>query len=284
MPRRQNTIRHITLALLLFGLVPASLTPSTGAQAQQQQPGKVRHYEGPPWLGFVADRQSKDALKVASVLKKSPASRAGLEAGDVVIEVEQVEVKRVRDLKIVLRAHKVGDTLEVIVMRGEKRIETSLTLAPTPTQKQLAKDQLIGARAPAFDVPGLDASTHKLADLEGKVTIIEFWATWCTPCTPFRKELTSLHARHDDAINILAISNEEAKILRPYIKKHEIPYAVGSDTAETVHDAYFVRALPLILILDKEHNVRKVITGDDDPALVSKSVQSLLKADEEKVK
>lgn len=244
--------------------------------------GEVRHYEGPPWLGFVADRQSKGVLKVGGVLRKSPASSAGLKPGDVLLEVAQIEVKRVRDLKVILNEHKVGDELDIRLKRDGKIIETTLTLAPTPTQKQLAKGQLMGEPAPSFTVPAVNvdgsSASHDLSKLEGKVTVIEFWATWCKPCEPFKKELEAVHKRHGEDVHILAISNEDEETLRAHMKESGLSYNVGADTTEAVHDAYFVRALPLVLVLDETHRVRKVITGDDDPALVGKSIQSLLKA------
>lgn len=250
-----------------------------------EQPGQTRQrsaYQGPPWVGFVADRDTRDALRVASVLKKSPAAMAGLEPGDVITAMQEKKVASVRDLKLILREHESGDTLSLTYSRDGASHETTLTLLPTPTQKELITTQLMGEEAPPFSFTPIVASeksatqTVSLSDYRGKVTIIEFWATWCKPCEPFKKELATLKKRHGDDVHIIAMSSESSETLEAAVKKQAMPYIVASDEAEKVHDAYFVRGIPLVLILDEEHRVRKVITGEDDPALITKSLKGLL--------
>ena len=49
--------------------------------------------------------------------------------------------------------------------------------------------------APAFSGPGLDARPLALADLRGKVVVVNFWASWCRECRPEMPALEGLHAR-----------------------------------------------------------------------------------------
>lgn len=279
---RSRALIKSTASLLITAFLLC--TASWAAFAEQHASGATRSaYQGPPWVGFVADRDARDVLRVASVLKQSPASKAGLEPGDVITKMEDTSIKSVRDLKLILREHESGDTLSLTYLRDKTSHTTTLTLLPTPTQKELVTTQLMGEEAPQFSFTPLVAdgeasakTPQKLSDHKGKITIIEFWATWCKPCEPFKKELAALHKKHGDDVHIIAMSTEPEETLLAAVEKDAMPYMVASDESEKVHDTYFVRGIPLVIILDEEHRVRKVITGEDDAALISKSLQGLL--------
>lgn len=273
-----------TAALLSITLTASLCAVSWGAFAQHHPDSETKRsaYQGPPWVGFVADRDARDVLRVASVLKESPASRAGLKPGDVITSIQETPIKSVRDLKLLLREHESGDSLSLSYSRGEHAHTTTLILMPTPTQKELVTSQLMGEPAPDFSFSPITTKakaspkTSKLSNSKGKVTILEFWATWCKPCEPFKKELSKIAKKHGDDVHIIAMSTESVETLQAAITEEAMPYLVASDASEKIHDAYFVRGIPLVIILDAEHRVRKVITGEDDAALVSKSLKGLL--------
>ncbi len=74
-----------------------------------------------------------------------------------------------------------------------------------------AQEPKIGEPAPDFQVETFDGKHLSLADFKGQVVILNFWATWCTPC---RKELPTLDAyyrlRKENGLAILAIATEHS--------------------------------------------------------------------------
>jgi cytochrome c biogenesis protein CcmG, thiol:disulfide interchange protein DsbE len=74
-----------------------------------------------------------------------------------------------------------------------------------------AKDALVGAPAPSFQVTTFDGKKLTLADFKGEVLVINFWATWCGPC---KQELPMLdkyyRARQDVGLRVLAVTTEDS--------------------------------------------------------------------------
>jgi cytochrome c biogenesis protein CcmG/thiol:disulfide interchange protein DsbE len=74
-----------------------------------------------------------------------------------------------------------------------------------------AKDALVGAPAPNFQVTTYDGKKLTLADFKGQVLVINFWATWCGPC---KQELPMLdkcyRSRQDVGLRVLAVTTEDS--------------------------------------------------------------------------
>ena len=66
--------------------------------------------------------------------------------------------------------------------------------------------------APAFVVESLDGNDMALADLKGKVVLVDFWATWCKPCLETMPKLQKLYNKYSgEAFEVLGVSIEEKK-------------------------------------------------------------------------
>ena len=74
-----------------------------------------------------------------------------------------------------------------------------------------AKDALVGAPAPNFQVTTFDGKKLTLADFKGEVLVINFWATWCGPC---KQELPMLdgyyRAQQHAGLRVLAVTTEDS--------------------------------------------------------------------------
>lgn len=90
------------------------------------QSGKLRR----PFLGIMpADHDGSDGAEVVRVVPNSPAARAGIRLGDVILSLNNVPVRRAADVTSVLRRMKPGDRLQIDILRGTQRLRVTVTLA-----------------------------------------------------------------------------------------------------------------------------------------------------------
>jgi peroxiredoxin len=103
-----------------------------------------------------------------------------------------------------------------------------------------------------FTLADLQGKEWHLQDLRGKVVLVNFWATWCPPC---RKEMPDLDALYnkfkDRGFVVLAISDEEAAKVSPFIAERKVSYPVLLDPGRKVNDAFIVEGIPKSFVYDR---------------------------------
>jgi peroxiredoxin len=104
-----------------------------------------------------------------------------------------------------------------------------------------------------FTLADLQGKPWHLRDLRGKVVLVNFWATWCPPC---RKEMPDLDALYNkfkgQGFVVLAISDEEAAKVSPFISERRISYPVLLDPGRTLNDLFIVEGIPKSFIYDRD--------------------------------
>jgi hypothetical protein len=85
------------------------------------------------WFGSTPDfGEVENGVRFADVREGSPAALAGLRAGDILIEFDGKPIKNLYDFTYVLRAHKPGDEVDVVVLRGAAKVKARVKLARRP--------------------------------------------------------------------------------------------------------------------------------------------------------
>ncbi len=171
---------------------------------------------------------------------------------------------------------------DIEVKAGQKELEINFDL---PADR-LA--HLIGKEAPELQqVKGwINSEPIKLADLRGKVVLLDFWGTWCGPCVGGIPGLIDLHEKyhdkglviigiHDDSWNSMKELKEEIeKLSKKHWNGREIPFVIALDgggrckiegtkrTASGVTTAaYGIQGWPTMVLIDKEGKVVEVPYG-----------------------
>jgi thiol-disulfide isomerase/thioredoxin len=133
--------------------------------------------------------------------------------------------------------------------------------SPTPTPETATKRQL-GQKAAALE--GLTYVKGQPVTLtEGKVYVVEFWATWCAPCRTSIPHLTEIQKRFKDkGVTVIGISDENVNTVKPFVEKmgDKMDYTVAVDTKGTVSAGYMAtynreNTIPFACIVDAKGNV-----------------------------
>ena len=118
--------------------------------------------------------------------------------------------------------------------------------------------------APDFTLQDANGSGVKLSDYRGKVVLLNFWATWCGPCTLEIPWFIQFEQQYKSrGFDVLGVSMDEEgwKAIKPYIQEHKINYRVllGDDSVSQLYGG--VDSLPTTFIIDREGKVAYVHVG-----------------------
>ena len=92
----------------------------------------------------------------------------------------------------------------------------------------------VGSKAPELQVKELYNNYNELkhpllANLEGKVVVLDFWATWCKPCVNAFPKLNELHDIYKNQAQFIAISDDPKEKLETFLNKVSIDIIVACD-------------------------------------------------------
>lgn len=133
--------------------------------------------------------------------------------------------------------------------------------------------------APATRVTTLDGRTIDLADLKGRVVIVDFWATWCPPCREEIPHFKALYAKHQPNLEILAVALDEGgpRVVAPFVKQQGIPYPVSDGHDQRLATAYGgIRGIPTTFVLDTQGRIYKKYVGYQAPEVFERDIATLL--------
>lgn len=109
-----------------------------------------------------------------------------------------------------------------------------------------------GTEVPDFELPLLGGGTMTDEDLAGKPVVLNFWASWCTPCREEAPMLEKLAKEHGDEILFLGVNTKDNDLGAKYfVDDFNITYPVLLDPKETLAGELDVYGLPQTFFIDR---------------------------------
>jgi len=132
---------------------------------------------------------------------------------------------------------------------------------------EVARKMITDLKAPDFSLAGLDGKRMSLADLRGKVVVLDFWATWCSPCIASMPAMKQLSSQHPEVV-FLFIATQESGVgaiarIKAYVQKNKFPVSVLVDAPTArypktfpVAAAYQLKGIPSKIVIDRNGKLR----------------------------
>jgi peroxiredoxin len=138
--------------------------------------------------------------------------------------------------------------------------------APGPPPELVSPQELVGQRRPDFTLGATDGRFVSAADFDGRVTLLNFWATWCLPCREEMPMLTEIHADYSArGVEIVGIALDDVAAARAFADELGIAYPILVGTADVMSTArlYGNRSglLPYSVLVDRRGIVRRTWLG-----------------------
>ena len=129
-------------------------------------------------------------------------------------------------------------------------------------QRRLTRDGL--HCVPHGDRNTIDGSPLDMANYQGKVVLVDFWATWCGPCrAEMPNILQNFKKYHDDGFEVIAISvDRDMKALQAFVAQEQPPWTIVADNhpgnKEKMGAKYGILGIPAFILLDRDGQVAAV--------------------------
>lgn len=117
--------------------------------------------------------------------------------------------------------------------------------------------------APDFVLKSADGNNVRLSELKGRIVMLNFWATWCGPCTEEIPHLNELHEAldpYDFELLGINLDDDQSKAIH-LANKLNVSFPVLFDTDKNVSKSFDIKAMPTTIIIDRAGKIRHVNRG-----------------------
>ena len=173
---------------------------------------------------------------------------------------------------------KLGDVIKdkefvmILELRGEEELAEKRRILPKNTneEKETSKGDFllnINEKAVDFTVKMLTDEEITLSELEGKVVLLNFWATWCAPClmefSEIPEKILKQFNKNDFVFVPIAIGQKKETVSQkmPQLKKYGVNFNVGYDTDAEIWHQYALGSIPKNFLIDKKGIIRYTSVG-----------------------
>ncbi|WP_431028722.1 TlpA family protein disulfide reductase [Lysinibacillus sp. LZ02] len=154
-----------------------------------------------------------------------------------------------------------------------------LSMVAIVMQQTLPEPTKVAGDQRDFTLQSLSGETVSLSDYEGKIVVLNFFATWCPPCKAEMPHLQSFHENSTEDVVLLGVNltkrDDGIEVLEQFVYDYGVTYPILLDEQDEVGTLYNILSIPTTYILDQQGRVVERIVGPVDNGTLEKITDTL---------
>ncbi len=133
--------------------------------------------------------------------------------------------------------------------------------------------------APSFTLQDLKGNQISLSDFQGKVVVLDFWATWCPPCVKEIPHFIELYTQYKDrgfAMVGISVDRGGISLVKSFAQKYRVNYPILMADGQVQKEYGGIPSIPTTFVIDKAGNIRQKYIGYREKAVFEADIKKLL--------
>ena len=170
---------------------------------------------------------------------------------------------------------KAEDDFSCCAVEGE---ETSCCDEETETAASKAPEKFTPIPAPAWQVKDLDGKAVSSSELEGKVVLVDFWATWCGSCVEMVPNLKAVDAAYrEKGLVVVGMSLDDTpKEVKEFVQENEVKYRSLMADQKTIKAFGDFEFIPMAYLIDRQGKIVAMHEGEVSLDQLKAEIEPLL--------
>ncbi len=174
-----------------------------------------------------------------------------------------------REIRLLLLGLLAGSLLGLAYILGSNALARSRQASSKP-------ELGIGKPAPEFSLETLDGSTASLAQYRGHPLVLNFWATWCSPCKAEMPMLGRYAEQYGPDLVVVGVNYGESRAdAQGFVDANGIRFPILLDPGSSTGPVYLIRAFPTTFFIDKDGVLRSMHVGQLSEDLLDQYLKTI---------